>query len=237
VSAKGIRAGEDEALAVYPVEPGHVWGVGPHRFVCADAEGIAGALVAELAGRIDMVWTDPPYTAGQGTMYRTISGVDGEVGRKVEWDHLADCLVACWARCDGDVWLGTAATSEALWTPAVERAGGVVLAVVPTVFATHDTIQMLIRFSAWDRPMPSLPFGVHADKCAEFTMEASLGLPDDAERNGRTVTDFCTGRGKVPRAAAVTGHRYVGSELSPGRMAVALVKQAALIGEAAVRVA
>ena len=227
---RGIAAGERDARTEYPVQPGETWAVGPHRFYCGDLEADAGKVVLELAGgHIDVVWTDPPWGGPQARMYRTIAEVDGRQGRVVEWPEFLRAAVTAWSVCAGDVWVQSGLREEQDFVEAVEGAGGALLGSVPLTWP-HPCCMLLFRFAGLGRPIPTLPYRERSQTAARASLTASR-----AAGSSGVVADFCMGLGYAPKAAAALGFRFAGSELSPGRMAMAMRKTAQVVGEAARR--
>lgn len=60
----------------YPVQRGDVWGVGPHRFMCADIENDSVAKMFEsMPGHVQVIYSDPPWNTGNYNMFRTKAGI------------------------------------------------------------------------------------------------------------------------------------------------------------------
>jgi hypothetical protein len=71
------------------IKPNDVFSVGPHRFSCADIEMILLRDLLNMPENIYLVYSDPPWNAGNARMWRTLSEYDGSVGRKVDWDYFS----------------------------------------------------------------------------------------------------------------------------------------------------
>ena len=55
----------------YPVQDGDLWTAGPHRIACGDLErGDALDLLHNLKALPDIVYTDPPWNAGNAASFR-----------------------------------------------------------------------------------------------------------------------------------------------------------------------
>lgn len=228
---RGIAAGEGDARLEFPVNPGEVWAVGSHLLVCDDIEAGSAERLRELAGPPDVIWTDPPWSSAQARMYRTVARADGPKGRAVQWSALAQAMVEAWSHCPGDVWaqLGTreghtAAECDAV-IETVKAAGGQHLWTSETIILEAPSSMLLFRWTPRERE--TLPTGrFDCYQAPSLCLEASDVGPGDV------VTDFCFGAAAVgPLAAVGRGARFVGAELSPGRMAMALRRMATLTDE------
>lgn len=77
------------------VKPGDVFVAGPHRFSCSDIEKENCCELLDIPEKIYMVYSDPPWNPGNAKMWRTISKLDGGVGRAVNWDNFLSSLIKC----------------------------------------------------------------------------------------------------------------------------------------------
>jgi len=98
-----------ELLAKWKVEPGQIWGCGPHRVLCGDSTNQAqvGALLAALppeAPKPLLMVTDPPYGVNYDPSWRQKAGVNKNLTKMgaVANDDRSD-WTATWTLFRGDV--------------------------------------------------------------------------------------------------------------------------------------
>jgi hypothetical protein len=214
---RGIYAGERDAREHYPVQPGDWWRVGPHTFLCGDAEAGDAERVA-AAHPPGAIWTDPPWSAGQAGMYRTIAGA----GREVEFRVLIGRLAKTWSKCPGPVW-------AVCGLPTVDQVRDVLVrrgAEITGYWLLRAPPQCcLIQAVFADGPdlVPAIP--------RDTTFEQTAALCLATLPAGTVVSDYCCGLGAAPVAAAQAGLTFAGMELSPGRMARALQRTSEVTGD------
>lgn len=74
------------------VESGDIWKAGPHKFSCFDIEKVDVSDVMNIPSEVHMVYSDPPWNAGNARYWRTFSKLDGEIGNKVDWGMFIDAF-------------------------------------------------------------------------------------------------------------------------------------------------
>lgn len=203
----------------YPVMPGDLWEVGPHRFLCGDVEG--EAFVAFLKGLPlpALVYVDLPYRASDARAYRTKAGVDGDRGRQVIYSRLVRATLEP-LRAVPWVYVETG-VDGAETVLSVAQAAGFHLARVSSVTYYRKHEAALLAFG--DEPGPGLD-GVDDEETPGRAIEAHTRLGD-------LVLDPMVGRGLTAVSAVRAGRRAAGVELSPYRLSVTLSKVADLLGE------
>lgn len=68
------------------VRPGDMFTAERHRFLCGDIEKDDCCEILDMPRNIYMVYSDPPWNPGNARMWRTLSKLDGDSGRKVVWE-------------------------------------------------------------------------------------------------------------------------------------------------------
>jgi hypothetical protein len=201
----------------WPVQPGEVWAVGAHRVACGDVEeGAIEQLLAAWAEPVDLAYVDPPWNAGNARAFRTKAGL----GRPVDYLRLVE-LIGLGIDHSGARYacVESGRGGEAEIRAALVRAG-------------------LRHVQSWD-------IVYYRTRPARLHLLAGRGTPDperlpafhgvDDEntpalavstlaRRGQTVFDPCCGRGTTAIAAHLAGCRFLGLELHPRRLAVAIDK-------------
>ena len=77
------------AIDRYPVVPGSVWAAGPHRFICGSVIEHAD-LICRHVPKVEALYTDPPWSDGNMTMFYTFAGKEPEG----DWADLMDAAVS-----------------------------------------------------------------------------------------------------------------------------------------------
>lgn len=197
----------------YPVRVGDVWRVGHHVLACADLEtGQVGRFVDEY-GPVDVCYADPPWDKGNARSFRT----KAQVGRAVDFDLFLVSLVDVAQRADHAY---------------IEMGKRNVVALQQTIEGMCGTVR-----DVWDimyyRVKPCHLVGATFRNADDYPEHGDYtGLDDDHTPDetlsrypaGRVVLDPCTGRGNTPIAAHKHGHRFIGTELHPRRLAVTIKK-------------
>lgn len=196
------------------VERGDIYAIGPHRVMCGDVEkgdalSFLGALSAE--DRVPtMAWTDPPYDMRVARNFRRAAGVEGEpdIGRLLSLALGALTLV------DGPCYMEMGSSGVDALRAAL----------------SHYPPK---RVHEWDH----LTYDRGARKLWIFGMEWREDAPEMRRPEGdgwaaarsvmsvlseRRVFDPFMGEAGFGKIALEHGHSYVGMELQPGRVEVAL---------------
>jgi DNA modification methylase len=69
------------------ISPNDVFAIGNHRFSCCDIEMVLLKEVLTIPNNIYLIYSDPPWNAGNAKMWRTLSKCDGIRGRLIDWDY------------------------------------------------------------------------------------------------------------------------------------------------------
>ena len=197
----------------WPVAPGDVWKAGEHVLACGDIENGAGEELVRTHGVPDLVYTDPPWTPALATGFRTKAGVP----RQVDFEGLLERLVSVVSSCAlGPVFIEMGLRWADRLSGMVQAAGGWEVRRWPiTYYRTKPAVLLLFSFG-WDAPCDRLDFTGLDD---EHTPMAAL---DYYGYEGALVLDPFAGRGLTSEAANNKGCRFLGLELHPRRLAVAL---------------
>lgn len=219
-----------------PVAFGQTWGVGEHLFRCDDLEAPAhesGYLVGLPA--FDMVYSDPPWDAGNARAFRTKAGK----GRAVDFEAFVGRLADVFRRARGDVWCEMGNRLHEQQIALLKRAGAHVCDVWECVYyggpRTCRIVRLRWRAKGEARAGPHPPAPWMGNMSGEAVTRYALSLYPA----GQTVLDPCCGMGMTAKYCLEHGHRFVGVELNPRRLANAIDLvakatgiEAELVGEA-----
>lgn len=199
----------------WQVKPGDIWEAGPAILACGDLQrGAATELFKNV--KIDLFYSDPPWDPGNAKSFRTKAGLN-EPGVKVNFPDLLIKVVEIARQSSGDTYLEMGKKNAELLEELVKFGGG----------------RMINR---WDityykkNPMVLFQFVFEGAVQRGFTGSAS-GMDDGdtpmwaiarSTSPGDLVADTCTGRGLTMRSAVEQGRRFIGTELNPRRLAVAI---------------
>jgi len=207
------------------VVPGGVYAAGPHRFVCGDIEdGALERLYSLLPERPAMVYSDPPWNAGNARYWRTQAGL----GRAVDWETLW-CLIADFTQRTGapDVWFEMSLSQTETWLQIVTPYLPPLVGLWQVYYGSPPTVGPYIHCCG--RP----------NNIARFARHTCVPLPDMTGLKGEAVTnlafrssltdgacgivvDPCIGKGMTARMACSHGLTCYGAELNPKRLSVTL---------------
>lgn len=205
----------------WPVCVGDVWIAGAHTLACLDLETpMADAFYGSLHEAFALVYSDPPWDTGNAKSFRTKAGC-GHDGVTIErlWKRILSLVVSKLAP-SGDLYLemGSRHRDDAVrWMAAVGRP----ITDQWNIVYYGKQPCWLLRSASAPRNEPTTPTGLDDRLTPEWAVLAST-------QPGDLVCDPCSGRGLTVCAAQRTGRRFVGTELHPRRMAVALDRLARL---------
>lgn len=200
----------------YPVQPGQVWRVGEHTFVCSDL--IETRLFDETlaaVGAPDLVYVDPPWNPSNLSSFRT----------KAAKDRADYTIWQLYARVFGihpEVpHFVEGGIKEALNVKAQMPEGHHVTGWRITYYRKHPCVLHYVGTTPPPANLPDLN-GVDDDYTPDKVMKAyGSGL----------VVDPCAGRGLTARTAARNGWRSVTNEMSPWRMSAAMTSVSQITGD------
>lgn len=197
----------NEAIEI-PVQTGETWMVGDDKFVCGDINHL------DIDFDYDVIYCDPPWTQALHSGFYTKAGLKGQggvihqtIGRIAELSKRAK--------------LGMFLEGSIKDTAVLDAAKAIIgeprhtwqttyYSKLPAVLYYFGESNLAKDFSGMDD---------------EHTPAEALGL-----FNGVRVFDPCTGRGLTSRSAYQTGNKFVGTELNPRRLAIAIKRHYELIG-------
>ena len=207
---------------IYPVEPGDHWMVGDALFICGDITVLSYQWLRDLG--YDLVYSDPPWNQGNMRSFRTKAALLDDMPFARFLDSFADLVSAV-----PEAYVETSTFDRDISQDAIGRhleSRGMyrVEQWIGTYYKRHPML-----LSRWGHVGMSLPAFAGLDLSGYDDDD----MPDAvlARYSGKTVFDPCTGQGLTARAAYRQGHRFIGTELHPRRMADALLRQAELTGE------
>ena len=197
MSGRGASANARILHAWAPVRDGEVWGVGPHRVLCADLREVGWTgrwdLLAEGAPPVEAVWSYPPPSRASAC------GALRKAGRLTASVHYEDLLVR---------FADLVAT--------VMPAGLVRLRFPPRLLPTW---QALAEARAWEeRDLRGAPAWADRSPLLEWT--AAVRVPPEGQP--AVVLDPCCGTGAMLAEAARAGSIALGIDLVPERVPFAL---------------
>ena len=205
----------------WPVRVGDIWTAGPNPLACLDLETpMADAFYGNLREPLALVYSDPPWDTGNAKSFRTKAGLphDGVTVTRL-WHRIMSLVVSRLAP-SGDLYLeiGTRHRDDAArW---MADAGRPMSDQWPIVYYDKHPC-WLLRSASIPRMEQTTPAGLDDELTPEWAVAAST-------QPGDLVCDPCSGRGLTVCAAQRAGRRFVGTELHPRRMAIALDRLARL---------
>jgi len=218
-----MKVAEQKALC--PVQPGDIWAIGPHLWGCGDLEdGRVLARLLELAKPLTMVYADPPWTSSNATWYRSLSERDGGKGRKTDWRTVWRLAVepARSRRIVAYCEMGQQNRAEAM---SFARSLG---ARCDTWSEVHYPWTTAVVFPAdFRRPAGEVcrfddPWGWQPDHAWLTSGHVEPSAQALAAHEPGVMLDPCSGEGYTARSAVHAGWTFVGHEITPRRMWMAL---------------
>lgn len=193
------------------VRPGDVFTAGPHKFLCGDIEKDNCSEILGAPHKIYMMYSDPPWNPGNARMWRTLSKLDGDSGRKVEWASFVNQFFDEIIPLHPDhifIEMGVKQTPEYINTAFVR--GLPQLQGIWSVFYNYTHPNRLLYFSAVGK-FTGNPEGMKNEPMTRHVFE-HIAKPNEI------VFDPCIGLGMTARMA----HRFdmvcYGVELNPNRL-------------------
>lgn len=205
----------------YKVAPGDTWEVGPHTFYCADAETGKAANIAH-EWRPAMAYTDPPWTAGLASGYRTKAastpeGVGIATG-KVDFPALMRRMGDALRHVRGDVFVEIGKQQVDIVKATLVGFGGPILHDWRITYYGLKPCHLLhTTFSG----VTNLPVA-ESTPSADGMDEPAAWCIEHGSNPGDLVFDPFVGRGLVALEAHRLGRIALGMELNPRRLAVTI---------------
>lgn len=205
----------------YPVQANEVWCVGEHTFVCGDLQApnrLQETLLQVEAeqGPTSLIYTDPPWNAGNAASFRTKAGV---TKRQVDMNDLLTAVLEP-ARSRGLLaFMEGGVKQQAMVNGLVKSLGGYVGDNWDITYYKKKPC-FILAADFRDEPVNDYPDLTGLDD--DDTPRAVLEHYASAFGGSKLVVDPCGGRGLTTRTAAQCGWKAVTSELSPYRMAEAI---------------
>lgn len=193
------------------IKPGDIFSAGPHRFACADIEKDNVCKLLNIPKKIYMVYSDPPWNQGNARMWRTISKIDGEIGRKVEWNNFVNkfCITINRSRPD-HIFIEMGVRQSSGFTSSAINNGLPQFRDEWNVFYNYIHPNKLLYFSNIDG-FTGNPEGLKNEPMTKYVF-------DHISKQGEVVFDPCTGLGMTARMAHKFGMIFYGNELNPLRL-------------------
>jgi hypothetical protein len=208
----------------YPVSYGQLWTVNGHLYHCQDLEAEKSDWTDDVARlRPKLVYTDPPWGAGNARTFRTKAGVDGALGRAVNTINLHKKILEPFAALKILAYVETGLREEHELKRVAAELGGVCV-------------------GRWDityyQTKPCVLFAFDFGETKPYTLPNLNGMDDDdtplavfkhhlAEgflREGNLIADPCAGRGLTAASANRVGLQALTNELHPNRISCAMWK-------------
>lgn len=186
----------------YPVQPGDVWYIGRHTFVCSDL--IESSVFRDVLSRetVDLVYCDPPWNEALLSGFRTRAGLQKpKYGVELLYQAITRLVPDAPLYIEGSLgeesWM-----TQVLPGPYTER-------FEVTYFGGKPSLVLYSGAS----PEPVNVSGLAGTQIPEAVMRG---------HGTGTVVDPCGGLGLIARSAELTGWASVTNELSPWRMSAAM---------------
>jgi len=200
-----------------PVQPGDIWRVGEHIFVCGDIEGdqASSPLSTLLKSHPPtLIYADPPWGSGLARSYRTKAGSDNGSGRAVDFPNLIRSLLLPAKTYKTVAYVENGVREERVLKETLIEMGATITGHWNT---TYYKTKPAILYAADFRPVPQTDHPDFTGVDDEYTPLMAL-----RHHPVGTVLDPCAGRGLTARTAQTLGWKSINHELSPYRMAEAL---------------
>lgn len=213
----GYRAAVDwrygDAGDRWPVEYGDVWRAGPHILACLDIETTEARKFYDSVSNVSLVYADPPWSTGNAKTFRTKAGLaHGNVTLQRLWGAICERVLP--ALGTGDLVVEIGSTHRDDIAVLLGSYGRQVTETWPIVYF-KQTRCWLHRSRFTSRVDTSSPAGLDDELTPRWAI-------DNGTRLTELVCDPCLGRGLTVMAADSAGRRFIGSELNPRRLAVAI---------------
>jgi hypothetical protein len=201
-----------EQKAACRIADGEVWTKGGHYFACGDLED--GAVLGKLlylAPEPTLLYSDPPWFASQARYYRTLSEREQEA-RAVNWAALLQRVLRPAQTRGLLAYIEMSTRTRERARQIARDMGAATEHWWPVQWSTYSAT----LFTADFRPGGGEVSALVNPRAKDAPVEALSGHPQGV------VLDPCTGQGWTTRAAVKLGWTFVGHELTPRRLWVAM---------------
>jgi hypothetical protein len=198
----------------WKVKDGDVWVAGGNVLVCGDIEKIPIQRLFEKFGTPDLTYVDPPWNKGNLKSFFTKAGFKGA---EVDFHKFIRRLIAIVKRTHGPVYIEMGKQNIYTLAVVIKESGGEVLNIWDvTYYRKHPS--KLVRAIWGDFPYnKDIDFSDLDDDDTPYE-----AIEKEPLKPGAIVFDACTGRGLTCRAAYSNKKKFMGIELHPRRLAVAI---------------
>lgn len=202
-----------ESGDLWPVQPGDIWEAGPALLACGDLQrGAALELMKDQP--IALFYSDPPWDPGNARSFRTKAGVNTG---PVDFNNLLFKVVEAAQLSKGEVYLEMGKRyADELAKIVIGMRGQLVGRWGITYYKKHPMVLFQFDFHGSSvMTTGSSPEGMDDEDTPSWAISRGTKLGD-------MVADCCMGRGLTCRSAVTNGRRFIGTELHPRRLAVAI---------------
>lgn len=224
-TATQVSWGDNKAWQKYPVKFGDVWRVGNHTLACGDLEAGAAEELVAMTGQPELVYVDPPWGVNLARSFRTVSLIDGQKGRAVDYPGLLKIIVALCkhAPLGGFIEMGR---KDVDLLRAIVVAGGLpVTGAWDITYSYGKSPAKMLQAGGTPLENPAVMQGLDDADTPKVAISQKL-------QPGQRVFDPCLGFGWTSECAQEFEVGSVGIELNPIRLATALKKLARKCGGA-----
>jgi hypothetical protein len=206
-----------DAWETYPVAPGEIWTVGPHRFLCGDVTvNLQNGRLDELFnGQTAMsIYTDPPWNPGNQRMFHTFA--DAPIVSPFPI-FLKTLLSICHKYCpDGLIFFDMGLQWGDEFVKMLELEGGSILGRNQTFYGhpKRPSWTLATTFNGAHDPI-TIPDGLYGNKTIDWVMSQIV-------QPGSNYFDPCCGKLNHSYFAAFYGATVYGCELIPRKLAQGL---------------
>lgn len=197
------------------VEDGGMYRVGPHLLACGDllVKGFFRSALAKFGQPVHVVYSDPPWSAGNLGFWRTHAGLPK---KQHDWRQFiaawADAVSAC---APGSVYCEQSKADPDTVTEAMKAISLPHSGTWEVLYSSQKLVNIILRFSRhrWKGD----PSGLAGEPVAAHVFDN-----EPLCKAGNGVADPCTGKGMTLRQAHRCGMAFLGTELNPKRLQITL---------------
>lgn len=200
-----------DALSVWPVKVGEVWGSAPHWFLCGD---VLEYDIVKLLGAPDMIYVDPPWNSGKYKEFHTFADL---VPSRLFGAFLSELVASMKRMCRGPVVMEMGNDWFGALRAMLRQAGAVEWGVGKVTYGSpHRSSNLWCgTFGGGSRQAIEVPLGLHGVKVFDYIVDTFVSP-------GMRVFDPCCGNMAFLRRAYKSGAIVSGCELIPAKLAQGL---------------